>query len=89
MNLANRYYRGEGVPRDRSLACKWYEKSARQNEAFAQSGFGLCHQYGYGRPKNLKKAVHWYRKAADQGYSCGQNNLANRYYKGEGVPKSY
>lgn len=78
---------GEGVPKDSSLAVKWFSKAAEQGNANAQFNLGYMYQMGEGVPKNASLAAQWYRKAAEQGVANAQFNLGLMYANGEGVPK--
>lgn len=82
------YHLGEGVPKDVSVAAKWYLKAAEQGYADAQYYIALCYDEGQGVPKDLTEAAKWFRKAAEQGHAYSQYALALCYEKGEGVAKN-
>lgn len=62
-------------------AVYWYQKSAYQGNADAQSSLGFMYQHGYGVANDSQKAFYWYQKAADQGDANAQNALANVFNK--------
>ena len=62
-----------------------FRKAAKQGDARAQYGLGLCYARGKGVPQDMKKAVKWFRKAAEQGNAVAQGILGNCYYRGDGV----
>ncbi|MBQ7503255.1 sel1 repeat family protein [bacterium] len=86
-NLAVRYHKGDGVPRDLTEAVKWYRKAAEQGNADAQNLLGWCYQFGESVPQDYGEAVKWYRQSADQGNSDAQCSLAGCYLDGKGVSK--
>ena len=67
MCIRDRYYHGEGVPKDYVEAAKWYRKAAEQELAIAQFNLGWIYENGEGVPKDMAEATKWYRKAAEQG----------------------
>jgi len=87
--LGNVYYRGDGAPKDYTLAVKWYRKAADQGLAKSQNMMGVLYDRGDGVPQDAVEAVAWYRKAGEQGYVPAQFELGNKYASGEGVPQNY
>ena len=87
LELGNRHFNGEGVPRDAREAAQWYRMAAEQGHASAQNNLGVMYKTGEGVPKDARQAVQWYRKAAEQGHAWAQDNLGTMYETGEGVPK--
>lgn len=63
----------------------WFEKSAQQGHATAQTTLGTMYFYGQGTNQSYKKAFQWYKKAAEQNHRIGQFDLAMAYYEGKGV----
>ena len=63
------YQHGQGVPRDKAEAVKWYCLAAEQGFAKAQHSLGGCYAYGFGVEKDNAEAAKWYRLAAEQGMS--------------------
>ncbi len=65
----------------------FWQQSAAQGQAIAQSFLGVCYSYGKGIAKDETQAVAWYRKAAEQGYAPAQANLGVMYRDGKGIAK--
>ncbi len=87
VSLAERYERGEGVPKDFAEAVSWYIKAAEGGNPYAQDTVGWFYQNGEGVEKNVQKAISWYQKAVDQGNSNAEHNLAVLYDEGVDVPE--
>jgi uncharacterized protein len=65
--MGNRYFLGQGVQSNNDEALKWFQLSADQGKASAQTRLGLIYLYGErGVMPDEKKAVMWLQKAADQ-----------------------
>lgn len=86
-NLGVMYRKGEGAPKDDTIAMEWYQKAAAQGHANAQFILGTMYDYGKGAPKDDVKAVEWYQKAAAQGQADAQFILGWKYADGEDIPK--
>lgn len=86
-NLGWSYANGQGVPKDKAEAVKWFRKAALQGSAKAQFYLGSSYLQGEGVQKDEAAAVTWYRKAAEQGYAEAQFYLGSMYREGLGVPK--
>lgn len=86
-NLAIRYYNGEGVLQDYTVAARWYQRSAEQGYAAAQNDLGACYTHGQGVDRNYSIAAYWFRKSAEQEFRYAQYNLGFFYAKGLGVEK--
>ena len=74
-NLGLLYDRGQGVPKDKSEALRWYRLAAMQGDAFAQNALGDNYWEGTGVPKDDREAVRWWRLAADKGFVPAQHSL--------------
>ena len=57
--LAYLYYKGLGVPLDRSVAARWFRAAARQGSPHSQLFLGTMHYYGDGVPKDNTLAYMW------------------------------
>ena len=57
------YLNGRGVEKDEEKAFEWYEKSAKQNFAPAQSNLAWMYSNGIGVEKDEEKASEWYEKS--------------------------
>jgi len=88
-NLGFMYYIGDGVPKDKKEAVKWFRLAAEQGHAYAQYRLGNMYDKGRGVPEDDKEAMKWFRLAAEQGIANAQNNLGNMYATGQGVPEDY
>jgi hypothetical protein len=86
--LAIRYYRGDGVPKDAALAAVWLLKAAEQGDPESQTLLAAMYTLGDGVPKDAPKAVEWYRKAAEQGFAAAQLGLGAKYAQGNGVARN-
>ena len=87
--LGDRYYFGEGVPKDDVRAAECWAEAAKLGDVEAQCSMGFCYKFGKGGiPQDLERAAEWYTKSANQGNSAAQYFLAGCYRKGEGVPKN-
>jgi len=87
-NLADCYFKGEGVDEDKPAAVAWYQKSATQGNFLAQSALGDAYANGDGIDKDLTQAFQWYSKAAAQGDSNANRKLGDMYMNGTGVEKN-
>ena len=84
--LAEIYYKGNGVMKNYDTAFVWFEKAANQGHAESQHQMGHIYEYGVGLvEKENKKAFEWFHKAAEQGHLAAQKNLAGLYTIGRGV----
>ncbi|TSA36264.1 MAG: sel1 repeat family protein [Verrucomicrobiaceae bacterium] len=87
-NLADCYFKGEGVAEDKPAAVAWYQKAAAQGLFLAQSALGAAYANGDGIDKDLTQAFQWYSKAATQGDSNANRRLGDMYMNGTGVEKN-
>ena len=70
-------------------AIKWAQKSALQDNAFAQNLLGYIYDNGFGLEQNYEEAVKWYQLSAEQGYGIAQYNLGSMYFNGRGIEQNY
>lgn len=82
---------GEGVDRNPKEAMKWYEKSAKQGNYYAQSALGHAYLYPDRElaAKNVPVALKWLERAAVQGEPGAQRTLGILYFRGEDMPLNY
>jgi len=85
--LGEKYFFGDGLPKDAAKAVEWYQKAATQGHAASQYSLGVMYGSGEGVQEDAAKAVGWYHKAAAQGHPVAQYHLGVRYGNGYGVPK--
>jgi TPR repeat protein len=65
--LGERYYRGEGVPRDMAKAAEWWQEAAEQGHASAQYSLGFMYYRGEGVPEDNVLAHAWFNLSARSG----------------------
>jgi len=85
MELANRYYAGDGVSKDHHRAAKLFTKLAENGVANAQMTLAMMYIRGEGIDKNDKQAIHWLTQAAEQRLAPAQYYLGLAYSEGHGV----
>ena len=85
--LADMYYNGVAVVRDRNEAFLWYLRSAQGGNAQSQFIVGTCYRDGIGIAKDAKKAVEWLSRSSNHGNIRACTELANMYRKGMGVDR--
>ena len=71
-----KYYKGDEVKQDYSLAFSLFKKAADLKYAPAQYYLGRCYENGEGVAKDLKEAFNWYKKAANLKYDAAQGEMA-------------
>ena len=69
------YYRGRGVPRDRTLAFELMLQSARSGYVIAEYGVGLSYEDGHGTQRDSAKSRRWIQRAADKGLEEARKKL--------------
>ena len=80
------YEEGIGLPRDQTLAIKWYTKGADLGSPEAMVNLGSCYSQGKGGlARDDKVAVKWYERGAEQNYPLAWHNLGIAYLTGRGV----
>jgi hypothetical protein len=82
--VAERYEKGDGLPRNDSLAYKYYRLAAGQGHAEAQFRAARMLRQGRGTIKSLRQARAWFRAAAQQGHASAQSELGRLYLRGGG-----
>ena len=87
-DLAQRYFKGDGVEKDEKTGIKLLHMAAEQNHARACDMLGWLYRDGnHGTRQNYKKAAEWYQRAAELGHSSSQHYLGVMYSLGRGVRK--
>ena len=66
--LAQLYWDGKGVPKDKQKALELCRKAAEESQPDAQFILGALHQIGDRVPQSNAEALKWFRKAAEQGH---------------------
>ncbi|WP_157267811.1 lytic transglycosylase domain-containing protein [Azohydromonas aeria] len=72
---AERYEKGDGVPRDEAFAAAMYCRAARAGDAESQFRLGWAYANARGVPRNDGWAAYMFKLAADQGIPQGATNL--------------
>ena len=80
-----RYFYGNGVQCDESIAFTWLQKAAELGHLEAPYRLAEMYRKGVGVFKNIVKAAEWFQKAAAVGNVEAQYQLAETYRKGRGV----
>jgi len=70
---------GKIFPKDRRLACDWYEKAAKNGSPEGMSNLARCYYLGSGRAKNSQEEMFWTIEAAKNGDIENQIALLRRY----------
>ena len=73
--LAEAYFKGNGIQQDYQQARYWYQKSAEQNLIEAQYTLGMMYYQGAGTEKDYVQAEYWFTRAADNGDVNARNHL--------------
>lgn len=87
IGLGKRYASGNGVPRNRAEAAKWYFLAAEQGHARAQLTLGWAYRQGEGVTKDFDEAARWFSKAAGQGLPEAEYQLGTLFRRGLGMPQ--
>ena len=88
-SLAERYWHGNGVNRDRSKAIALYRKAADLGNGDAMLQLGYLHESGRDLPLSQEQAVAWFRKAVDSGKESAMFHLGVLYWSGRGVSQDF
>jgi TPR repeat protein len=89
ISLGNKFYQGDGVVQNYSLAMKWYRRAAEQGNVKAQCLVGSLYSNGQGVVRDFEQAFSWYLKAAEQRDDVAQYTIGLMYFWGRGVIKDY
>ncbi|MCF6185874.1 MAG: sel1 repeat family protein [Desulfobulbaceae bacterium] len=91
MQLAYRYYTGEGQPVNYVKALRLYLAAAKRGDAEAQFVVGGMYFKGQGTDPDRLKAFKWLRKAEQQGKTSPESLaiIGSMYLQGIGVPQNY
>ena len=84
-NVALFYDLGWGITPQRSIACQWYQKAAKNNMPAAMQSLGQCFLLGDGVEKNHKLAYDWFIKAFEQGIADGACQAGELLLSGDGI----
>lgn len=87
--LGLKFYKGEEVKKNYTLAAHYYKLAAEQGNQYAQNNLGLLYDRGQGVDRDYNLAFHYYGLAAEQGDEIAQCNLGLLYVNGQGVVRDY
>jgi hypothetical protein len=82
-NLANLLFLGNGVPKDRPAAVRWYHRAAELGNPRAQFNLARLYESGTSVPKSLDEAVRLYRDASARGFERADQSLGRLIANGE------
>lgn len=83
--LGEKYYYGNGVPKDLDKSFDCFRQAAGMGSSRAQSWVGYLYQTGQGAEMDYEEAFHWTKMAAEQGRAFDANRLAGYYRNGFGT----
>jgi hypothetical protein len=86
VELGNRYFFGEGVPKNAQKAFLCYQGAAEAGNDAGMVNLASCLRNGEGTEKDLGQAVRWYEEAMKTDHTFAPFELAGMYETGEGVP---
>ena len=72
--IAERYYYGEGVPRDYIEAVRWYRLAGQQGHLESQFHLAKVYYKGIGAAEDKLEAYAWVNLAASQGHEKAMNS---------------
>ena len=84
-DLADRYWRGDGVRPDAAKAVDLYRRAADLGDGRAMLQLGFLHENGRVLSQSHEQAVAWYRRAADSGSASAMFHLGVMCWAGRGV----
>lgn len=87
LELGNRHFFGEGIPRNLNEAFRCYLKSAESGDDSGMVNVASCYRKGEGTGKDSSRAIAWYQAAMATDTTFAPFELAAMYEAGEGVPR--
>jgi len=88
MNLLGVLYTvGTQVPRDYSLAIRWFQKAADGGSPAAMSNLATLHLFGIGTSRDHATALRWFARAAELGDVHSMYSVGVMAEKGLGTPR--
>jgi TPR repeat protein len=88
-NEGNKYYYGDGVPKDYSRAMQLFQQSADKGCAPAMNQLACMYRDGNGTAQDYQMALKLFLQAAAIGDHVSECNAADLYQNGLGVPVDY
>jgi TPR repeat protein len=89
LELGNRYYEGDGLPRDPREAFKSWRAAADAGLAQAQYNLGVAYALGIGIDRSPKDAAEWLQLAASNGNGAASFALGVLYGNGDLGERDY
>jgi localization factor PodJL len=89
VEVASRFAKGTGVPKNLKKAAIWYNRAAAQGFAPGQYRLAALYERGPGVKKDLGIARTWYRRAAELGNVRAMHNLAVLYTRPDSRSPDY
>lgn len=89
LDLARRYFIGDGLSRDRRQAIYWFRAAAARQHPYGHYRLGEAYEFGQGVPPDVKQAAEHYEKAARLNSADAQDALARLYAGGALGAKDY
>jgi localization factor PodJL len=83
IEIASRYAKGTGVPKNLKKAAEWYQRAAAAGFAPGQYRLAALYERGQGVKKDAGMARTWYRRAAELGNVRAMHNLAVLYTRSD------
>ncbi len=87
LNLGYMYETGRYLPKDYSLAFRWFSLAADKGDAEGELQTGGCYHYGLGTTQDFSLAAKYYRYAAEQTNYVAMKSLGYLLMNGYGVEK--
>ena len=89
IELADKYLRGQDVPRDLDAGAKLLKAAATSGDSVAQYRLASLYRRGWGVPQDDKIAFRWYLKSAQQDNPSACHALGLAYLEGAGVRQDF
>ena len=86
--LGEKYYEGDGVEKNLTLAMKYYTLAADAGDFDAQFALGLMYGNGEGTKVDLEKSFTYHKLAADNGHIYAQFEVGQCYKNGWGCSEN-
>ena len=80
--LALKYEKGWGCPKNEVMAANWYKKAADSGDKWAMCRLARCYEFGIGLEVDVKAAAKLHKKAAALGVVAAQIWLGGYYERG-------
>jgi TPR repeat protein len=87
--LGERYYGGDGIPRDYKKAAFWLKRAAEAGDASAMNSYATMLLDGDHEAAYPEEGEYWLRKAAQQEFKWAIPDLAERLITGNGLRQNF